>query len=115
MTRIGFLALASFAIAGAASAQATLSIPLRSGATDSVQSQTYTCGGGEVLSVQYVNAGPNSLALLSIEGEERIFVNVVAASGARYVSGAHVWWTKGETATLENRMEEGSIVECAAE
>lgn len=110
--RISLLALAMFACAGAAAAEATLSIPLKSGTTDSVESVTYSCGDGEAFSVQYVNAGANALAIFPIDGEDRIFVNVVSASGARYASGAYVWWTKGDTATLENEMEEGSIEDC---
>lgn len=110
--RISLLALAMCASAGAAAAEATLSIPLKSGTADSVQSLTYACESGESFAVQYVNAGANALAIFPIDGEERIFVNVVSASGAKYASGAYVWWTKGDTATLENETEEGSIVDC---
>lgn len=113
--RISLLAPALLATTGAAAAQATLSIPLKAGAGDSVLSQTYSCGDGEAFSVQYVNAGPNSLAIFPIDGEERIFVNVVSASGAKYVSGAHVWWTKGDTATLENEIGAGSMADCHAQ
>ncbi|WP_324754182.1 MliC family protein [Roseovarius sp. Pro17] len=113
--RISLLALALFATAGAAAAEANLSIPLKSGTMDSVESATYTCGDGEPFSVQYVNAGANALAIFPIDGEDRIFVNVVSASGAKYASGAHVWWTKSNTATLENEMEEGSIQECQSQ
>lgn len=110
--RTSLLTLAMLATAGAAAAEATLSIPLKSGTLDSVQSETYSCGDGEPFSVQYVNAGANALAILPIDGEDRIFVNVVSASGARYASGAYVWWTKADTATLENEMEEGTAKDC---
>lgn len=110
--RIGILALAMCTAAAAAAAQATLSIPLKSGAADSVHSQTYTCGDGEPFSVQYVNAGANALAIFPIDGKDRIFVNAVSASGARYVSGVYVWWTKGDTATLKNEIEEDSLKSC---
>lgn len=115
MMRISLLAAAMVASASAATAQATLSIPLRIGTTDNVLSQTYACDEAGSFAVQYVNAGANALALLPIDGEERIFVNVVAASGAKYVSGAYVWWTKGDTATLENEMTEGSLQACKAQ
>lgn len=115
MMRISLLAIALFASASAATAQATLSIPLKIGTTDSVSSQTYACGDAEAFAVQYVNAGANALAILPIDGEERIFVNVVSASGAKYVSGADVWWTKGDTATLENEMEAGSLQNCKSQ
>ena len=110
--RISALAIAMVATTGVASAEATLSIPLALGATDSVLSQTYTCADGASIAVQYVNAGANRLALLPIDGAERIFVNVVSASGARYVSGEYVWWSKGDGATLENEMKEGSLQDC---
>ncbi len=113
--RTSLLALAIVATAGAAAAEASLFIPLKIGPTDSVQSQSYSCGNGEPFSVQYVNAGANALAIFPIDGEDRIFVNMVSASGARYASGAYVWWTKGDTATLENEMEDGSIKDCQSQ
>lgn len=99
----------------AAGADVTVSIPLDIGAMDSVTSHRYSCGDGQDFAVQYVNAGANALAILSVDGEERIFVNVVSASGARYASGAYVWWTKGDTATLQNEMLEGGDLECQSQ
>ncbi|SMC95660.1 MliC family protein [Primorskyibacter flagellatus] len=99
-------------MAGTASADVTVSIPLELGGTDSVTAQNYTCGDDQSFAVQYVNAGANALAILPVDGEQRIFVNVVSGSGARYASGAHVWWTKGDTATLQNEMSEGGDLEC---
>lgn len=113
--RISLMALAMFATTGPASADVTLSVPLMIGTTDSVLSRTYACGDADVFAVQYVTAGANALAILPIDGEERVFVNVVSASGARYVSGAHVWWTKGDAATLENEMKEGSLQDCRSQ
>jgi len=111
--RISILALGLFATASAAAAaDVTLSIPIGFGTLDSVQSKTYSCGDGDPFAVQYVNSGANALAVLPIDGEDRIFVNVVSGSGAKYVSGTDVWWTKGDTATLENEMKEGSIQNC---
>ncbi|WP_372802095.1 MliC family protein [Paracoccus seriniphilus] len=81
------------------------------GPTDQVTAGTYTCGAGETIPVRYVNAGPNALAILPVDGEERIFVNVVSASGARYASGAHVWWSKGDSAALEHTIE-GTVSDC---
>lgn len=115
MLRFSILAIAMATCTGAASAQAVVSIPLNIGPTDSVSSQTYACGETAPFAVQYVNAGANALALLPIDGEDRIFVNVVSASGAKYVSGAYVWWTKGDTATLENEMAQGSLQDCKAQ
>lgn len=64
----------------------------------------YTCKGGADLAVTYVNGEPDHLAIVPVEGGERIFVNVIAASGARYASGQYVWWTKGRDASLYDVM-----------
>ena len=62
---------------------------------------TYQCEGmEEPLKVEYVNADPTYLAFLTLGGEKQIFVNVLAASGAKYASGQYVWWTKGSEASL---------------
>lgn len=113
--RIALVALASLAVTGTAAAEVALSIPLDLGRTGSIHATSYTCGDADELSVQYVNTDANTLAIVPINGDERIFVNVVSGSGARYVSGAHVWWTKGDTATLESTLEEGSAMECQAQ
>jgi membrane-bound inhibitor of C-type lysozyme len=115
MLRFSILAIAMATCSGGANAQAVVSIPFNIGPADNVSSQIYACGETEPFAVQYVNAGANALALLPIDGEARIFVNVVSASGAKYVSGAYVWWTKGDSATLENEMEAGSLQECKAQ
>jgi membrane-bound inhibitor of C-type lysozyme len=60
----------------------------------------YECDGAEPFAVEYLNAAPTFLAILPIEGEQQLFANVVSASGARYVSGRHEWWTSGSEATL---------------
>jgi membrane-bound inhibitor of C-type lysozyme len=62
----------------------------------------YDCSAGEPFSVTYINAAPNFLALVPIDGEPDliVFAAVVAASGVRYVSGQWAWWTKGVDASL---------------
>lgn len=60
---------------------------------------TYQCEGvEEPMVVEYINAHPIFLAIVPVEDENLIFVNVIAASGARYVSGQYEWWTKGNEA-----------------
>ncbi|WP_050525995.1 MliC family protein [Pseudorhodobacter aquimaris] len=113
--RISLLAFASLATAGTAAAEMALSIPLALGHNGSIEAQSYSCGEGEQLTVQYVNTNSNTLAIVPVDGEDRIFVNAVSASGARYVSGAHVWWSKGDKATLENSLEKVGIKECQAQ
>lgn len=59
----------------------------------------YECEGIEApVVVRYVNAAPNFLALVPVGGHTLVFVNVAAASGARYVAGPYEWWTSGPEA-----------------
>jgi membrane-bound inhibitor of C-type lysozyme len=114
MIRIALLILATTAAPAMASAQAVLSLQLATDGEASIIPATYSCADGEPFTVQYVNAGPNALALLPVEGTQRVFVNVVSGSGARYASGPYIWWSRGDTATLENELEDGSQVACVA-
>lgn len=79
---------------------------------------TYQCeGSDELLTVEYVNAHPIFLAIVPVEGERLIFVNVISGSGARYASGQYVWWTRGVEAQLYDEMapEDAEPVSCFAD
>lgn len=66
---------------------------------------TYQCEGiEEPMVVEYINAHPIFLAIVPVEGESLIFVNVISASGARYVSGQYEWWSRGNEAFFTNAM-----------
>lgn len=99
-------------LAPPAFAEATLSVVLNLDSESGVIAANYTCNAGTPFTVQYVNAGMNNLALIPIDGQEVIFVNVVSGSGSRYVSGPYEWWTKGSDATLTNQFEKGNAAEC---
>ena len=60
----------------------------------------YDCGEFGQISIDYINAAPNFLALVPYEGSTLIFAAVMAASGVRYASGNYEWWTKGAEATF---------------
>lgn len=61
----------------------------------------YECDGREdLLTVEYVNAAPNYLAILTMEDEPLVFASVISGSGVRYASGFYVWWTSGSEASL---------------
>lgn len=113
MTR-NALALSSLLMAGPAMAQVTVTLPLNAGAN--VESVSYVCAedGTSPLTVQYINAGENSLAMIPVGDSPRIFVNVISGSGARYVAGEFEWWVKGDGATLTNQMDEGATRDCKA-
>jgi membrane-bound inhibitor of C-type lysozyme len=64
---------------------------------------TYQCEGvDQPFPVTYINAEPNFLAIMAVEGKEVILVTVVSADGARYVSGPIEWWTRGQDATFSD-------------
>ncbi|WP_158936579.1 MliC family protein [Burkholderia sp. S171] len=61
----------------------------------------YECRGGSALTVQYMNTkNKQSFALLTVDGRKMLFVNVLAASGAKYVGDHYTWWTKGPEGSL---------------
>lgn len=65
----------------------------------------YECEGiEEPLTVEYINAAPNFLAILPIGPQKLLFVSTVAASGVKYVAGQYEWWSKGSDATLTDLM-----------
>jgi membrane-bound inhibitor of C-type lysozyme len=99
-----------FALALAATSPALAAVDLNVGInlTGDVQIVTtvYGCGEStEPLTVKYINAAPNFFAIIPIEGEDVVFVNVISASGAKYVAAEYEWWTKGADATLHNVTE----------
>lgn len=60
---------------------------------------SYACGA-DSLAVRYVNAAGTSLAVFDVDGERIVASIGPSGSGARYVGGRYVWWTKGREATL---------------
>jgi membrane-bound inhibitor of C-type lysozyme len=62
----------------------------------------YHCEGLDPFAVTYVNAAPNFLAIVPVDGKNLIFVTVLSGSGAKYAAGEYEWWTKGSDATLAN-------------
>ena len=55
---------------------------------------------GGAFSVEYINGGGNSLAVVPVSGKSLIFTNVIAGSGARYVAKQYTWWDAGRTVTF---------------
>ncbi|QXI62648.1 MULTISPECIES: MliC family protein [Paracoccus] len=100
------------ALAAPALAQPMLSLPLAPDAT--MTSVTHDCDDGRQVAATYVTSGDDALALVTLEDGPRIFVNVIAASGARYVSGALEWWTKGDQVTFIDAMSDADPVTCTA-
>jgi len=100
--------IAAAALAGISPALAAVDLNVGINLTGDVQIVTavYGCGeDAEPLTVKYINAAPNFFAIMPIDGEDVVFVNVVSASGAKYVSGVWEWWNKGSDGTLHNVTE----------
>lgn len=110
--RVSLSAMALIAAAAPATGEASFALSLDIGGQDTVRAVRYSCADGTELNVQYINAGANALAIMPLGGEELIFVNVVAASGARYVNGTREWWTKGDDASLRDTASDADAVEC---
>jgi membrane-bound inhibitor of C-type lysozyme len=73
--------------------------------TKNRQTHKYTCATGKILHVTYWNtANGQSFALLPVKGKPMLFVNTIAASGAKYQAGSYTWWTKGPRADLYDAM-----------
>lgn len=67
---------------------------------------TYTCTDETRVTVEYINAGPTSLAVVMLAEETVVAANVIAASGAKYVGGRYEWWVKGDEATFRDLMKD---------
>ena len=104
MTRTIFvMAIAAMLLPNTAiAAQTSLQIELNTARDFERHVITYDCATETPVTVTYINAAPNFLALVPVaeEPEELVFASVVAASGVRYVSGKWAWWTRGSDASL---------------
>lgn len=113
MRSVFFAAMATFATMPV-SAGPVLSIPLPLTEESNVIPAEYECPDSGKILVSYINAGENSLAIISADDMDRVFVNVISASGTRYVSGEYEWWSKGDKATFINLTVDGSAQECTS-
>ncbi|TKC83163.1 transcriptional regulator [Trinickia terrae] len=94
-------AAAAALFAGAAVSASAASLTFADIPAAKRQSSTYTCSGGKTLKVSYWNtANGQSFALVPVNGRLLLFVNTLAASGAKYQADRYTWWTKGPRADL---------------
>ena len=105
-SRIAGLIIAFIAVNGASATDLTIHLPGTT--TVSRKIVKYQCDStgskiglpGDVFSVEYINAGGNSLVIVPVSGKPMIFANVVAGSGARYVAAEFTWWEAGGRVTF---------------
>lgn len=73
----------------------------------------YDCERGAVVQAAYLNLDEFSYAVIEAEGRLLILESQEAASGARYATTGdqpyHVWWTKGEEASLYAGPDETAV------
>lgn len=91
---------------GPLTASASLTLTLESTSDIERTTVTYQCDDEQALTVQYVNAAPNFLAIVPVDGQNLVFATTLSASGARYVSGPFEWWSTGNEATLRDLMQD---------
>jgi membrane-bound inhibitor of C-type lysozyme len=85
-----------------------LTIHLPAGASVSRKAVQYQCDAQGVkigvpagpFSVEYINGGGNSLAIVPISGNSIIFSSASSASGARYTAQQFTWWEAKGAVTL---------------
>lgn len=66
------------------------------------QEMTYLCDDQKVVRV-FTSVDANQAELLTLvlpDGSRATLVNVIAASGAKYVGGIYEWWSKGDQASF---------------
>jgi len=82
---------------------ATSSITITLGTMGDFDRKTvvYGCTGDTTgLTVEYINAAPNYLALIPLDDTVLVFNTVLSGSGAKYAAGKYVWWNKGDESDL---------------
>lgn len=100
-----FAAVLLVALAAPARADVTFSTGLGVTGDAEIKTVKYDCEHHDPVTVQYLNAAPNFLALVPVKEGTLAFVNVISGSGAKYVAGKYEWWTKGNDATLHDVTE----------
>ena len=85
---------------------ASLTLTLESQGNIERNMVAYLCDDERALSVQYINAAPNFLAIVPVEEQNLVFATTISASGARYVSGPYEWWSHQGDATLRDLMQD---------
>ena len=109
MTRSTLAALVATALLTpitAQAAQATLQIELGTQGDFERRAMTYECNDGSSVTATYINAAPNFLAIVPVDGQSLVFASALSASGARYVSGPYEWWSHQGEATLRDLMQD---------
>lgn len=98
-------ATAFAALAAPAFADAGVTLGLSLTGSAEIKSVQYTCEHHDPVTMQYINAAPNYLAVLPLDGKTLVFASVLAASGTKYVSGQYELFSKGPQINLQDVTE----------
>jgi len=101
-------------IAAPATASAALTLTLESTGDIERNIVVYQCENGTALTVQYINAAPNFLAIVPVDGQNHVFATTISGSGARYVSGPYEWWSHQGEGTLRDLMQDENAAPLAS-
>lgn len=97
-----FALSAAMLVPAAHAVETTIQLELGAATEFDRRVMVYDCAAEEPVTVTYINAAPNFLAVVPVadEAEPRLFASVISGSGVRYASGQWVWWTSGVDASL---------------
>ncbi|CAK02611.1 MliC family protein [Bartonella tribocorum] len=119
---VGFFASLSLPLFGSLNAFAgSLVIEVPDDPEPTTEVATYQCDtdtGKEHVEVTYLNAGNISLVDFKWQGKRILASRSISASGAKYMGGPYIWWTKGNEAMLSdliNDPEEKNLIQCVEE
>ncbi|WP_375615693.1 MliC family protein [Bartonella sp. AP58NXGY] len=119
---VGFFAALSMPLFGSLNALAgSLVIEVPDDPEPTTEVATYQCDTGtskERIEATYLNAGNISLVDFKWNGKRIIASRSISASGAKYMGGPYIWWTKGNEAILSdliNDPENKKPIQCVEE
>ena len=95
-------AIALLSTLPAAAVETSLQLQLSADQDFERRTVTYDCGTEAPLVVTYLDAVPNFLAIVPVEGETQplVFASVLSDGLARYASGRWIWESQGPDASL---------------
>jgi len=118
MKQIIYATMLAAALVSPAFADAGITLGLTLDGNAEIKTVQYTCKNHDPVTMQYINAEPNFLAVLPLEGKSLIFVSVLAASGTKYASGQYELFSKGSDITLQDTTEgldAAPVLQCSAD
>ena len=104
---IAVIAIALLAVLPSIAVETSLQLQISADQDFERRTITYDCGTETPLVVTYLDAVPNFLAIIPVEGETQplVFASVLSKNGARYASGHWIWESQGPDGSLFDAAE----------